>query len=139
MYALVKYRVKNPKDNNAKSQSNNKKEPNDRVMESVWKLMKYTQGENEQKITMKLQMPVFVCIETITDNIDEKLNDDEELIEVKVMISLPPEYQSIKSEKPLEPPVPNDKEIVIEEAIQMKCYVRLVISFIISLYRNINI
>jgi hypothetical protein len=124
---VIKYRVKNPKENSAKSHASNKKEPNDRIMDSAWKLMKYTQGENEEKLTMKLHMPVFVCIETITDNIEEKLNDDEELIEIKVMVSLPSEYQSIKSEKPLEPPVPNDKEILIEEVAKMKCYVRFVI------------
>ena len=34
-------------------------------MDIVWKLMKYTQGENEERINMKLLMPVFVAAETI--------------------------------------------------------------------------
>ena len=34
-------------------------------MTVIWKLMGYTQGENDQNLNMKLIMPIFVGAETL--------------------------------------------------------------------------
>lgn len=54
------------------------------MMKNVLKLMKYTQGENAKKNNMQFIMPVFVHVETLNEQ-------NRNVIEVKVMMSLPPE------------------------------------------------
>ena len=84
--------------------------------------MKYTQGENETNTYMKLYMPVFVHVQTIGET---ELERD---IEVKILVSLPPDYQDLKSTSPevapLEPPKPNDPDIFFEVLDEFKAYVR---------------
>lgn len=52
--------------------------------------MKYTQGENAKKIEMPFIMPVFVHVETKHDCIQPN-GTGSKLVEVKVMVCLPPE------------------------------------------------
>ena len=109
-----------------------KKDENDPIMKNVWKLMKYTQGDNENKINMKFLMPVFVHVETLEEGDEGAEGEDEtcnkrRLIEVKVIASLPKEYQvdlNNPSKTPLEPPKPLDSEIYFEVIDQFKCYVK---------------
>ena len=79
---------------------------------------------------MKFCMPVFIHIETLWENdINHQLEvgEVEEELEVKLMLSLPPEYQ-LDSKDPskvvLEPPVPNDESILLETLEEFRCYVR---------------
>ena len=106
------------------------KKANDKISDSIWKMMKYTQGENNQKKAMTLCMPVFIHLETLwksDENTQLEVGDVEEELEVKLMISLPPEYQfdsNDPSKVVLEPPAPNDESIYFETVGQFKCYVR---------------
>jgi len=124
-YALVKYQQSYPPEGtevDKKTQEKETKANDDKVMGIVWKLMKYTQGENEAKLNMKLIMPVFVYVNTLST--DEKKG---RLVEIRVMISLPAEYQTDKSDpskQPLEAPKPNEAEIEIEVIDEFKCYAR---------------
>lgn len=72
---------------------------------------------------MKLLMPVFVQAETLSENHQGK---DEKLIQVKVFISLPKEYQEVNDnpdKQPIEPPKPNDPDITFETIKAFKCFV----------------
>ena len=98
----------------------------DKTMSNVWKLFKYTQGDNETKSHMKIFMPVFVYGKTINKN------ENKTFLEMSVMLSLPPEYQAYDEDlsgdkQPLEPPKPLSKDVEIEEIKKFKCYVRYVI------------
>ncbi len=94
----------------------------DKSMSSVWKLFKYTQGDNETKSYMKIFLPVFIYGKTISQN------ENERFLEMKVMLSLPPEYQAQNGQSnlmhSLEPPKPLSNDIEIEEIKKFKCYVR---------------
>ena len=112
-------------------QSNNKekRDDNDPIMKNIWKLMKYTQGENENKTNMPFLMPVFVQAETIEEGEDaeNQARNNKKLVEVKVYMSLPKEYQIDKNDpkkKPLEPPIPSDPEIYFDVLEEFKCYVK---------------
>ena len=86
--------------------------------------MSYTQGGNDQKINMKLMMPVFVGAETLEN--EYKGNKDEKLVEVKVFVSLPADYQidpNDPSKTPAEPPKSTDPDITFEIIEAFKCYV----------------
>ena len=87
-------------------------------MKNVWRLMKYTQGDNDKKKNMKLYMPVFVFIETLVESNDD--SDEDVECEVKMMISLPPEYQNDNSDVPM----PNDPDLSIDILDGFKCFVR---------------
>ena len=91
---------------------------NDKIKSDVWRIMKYTQGENERKIKMKLIMPVFVHVENLVENGSDTAIDE---VEIKIMVSLPKEYQINLSE---EPPKPNDPSITFEIFNDFECYVR---------------
>ncbi|RNA35699.1 heme-binding 2-like [Brachionus plicatilis] len=111
-YVVYKYKTidsKNPDKNNS---------GDDPVMKNVWRLMKYTQGENDKKKNMKLYMPVFVFIETIGESQEDPEGDVE--CEVRMMVSLPPEYQGENADIPM----PNDPELFIDVLEGFKCYVR---------------
>lgn len=87
----------------------------------VWKIMKYTQGDNENGLIMKLLMPVFVHVQTLSETETEKE------FEVKILVSLPIEFQEDKSDPnkvPKEPPAPKDADIYFEVFDEFKCYVR---------------
>ena len=104
------------------------KKPNDKIMDNIWKLMKYTQGENNQNKIMKLYMPVFILIETL-DSEKEAKEDVELELEIKLLITLPPEYQfdpKDSTKEIPEPPVPNDASISFETIEEFKCYVRYI-------------
>jgi len=129
---VIKYKVAEKKLTSDSAKSEKAKKGNDKIMDNIWKLMKYTQGENNQNKSMQFCMPVFIHIETLWRQDERhKLNDDnddvEEELEVKLMLSLPPEYQS-DSKDPnkivLEPPSPNDESIIFETLDEFKCYVR---------------
>lgn len=112
-FIVYKYRSIDTRAGNGKGKKSQEEDP---VMKNVWRLMKYTQGENEQKVNMKLYMPVFVHIETLSE-----ANPDGQIeVEVKIMVALPPEYQCDKDE----PPKPNDLDLYFEVFEQFKCYVR---------------
>ena len=127
-YVLIKYKTIDKgtnKNKKSENKSKEKKEPNDQIMNNVWKIMKYTQGDNKSNLNMKFYMPVFVHIDTLSD-----LNEQgEKQIEVKIMVALPPEYQFDKNDpnkEPLEPPVPNEQDIIFEVVDEFKCYVKYV-------------
>lgn len=117
-------------DKSGKSKSSDKKEPNDQIMNFVWKIMKYTQGENEEKKFMKFYMPVFVHIDTIEgggEGDDASAAASTKKTIVKIMVAMPPEYQLDKynpDKQPPEPPKPNEQEISFEIVDEFKCYVR---------------
>lgn len=118
-----------------KSGEKEEKKPNDKVMDNVWKIMKYTQGNNESKLNMKLYMPVFVHIDTLVDPgeaADEAENEKEQEVEVKIMVTLPPEYQidpKDPNKVPQEPPKPLDPEIEFEVVEEFNCYVAIFAGF----------
>ncbi len=112
-----------PKKKKEKKKSDSK-QGNDDVMAIIWKLMGYTQGENEQNVYMKLIMPVFVGAETLENEYNG--NKEDKLVEVTVFLSLPSEYQVNKkdpSKAPLEPPKPNDPSLTFVVIEGFKCYV----------------
>ena len=124
-YAVIKYQMVDHSSINKKED----KAENDPIMKMVWRLMKYTQGENDQKICMKFLMPVFVQIENLESNEQEitEIGASEKMIEVKVFMSLPKEYQVDKNDlekKPLDPPLPLESVIYFELMDTFKCYVR---------------
>lgn len=100
-------------------------------MSHVWKLMKYTQGENDQKTCMKLIMPVYVDITTISDAESNEAASAEggKLVEIKVRVSLPLEYQADGDQPGKEPPIPIEKDIEFEVIEQFKCYARYLANF----------
>lgn len=70
---------------------------------------------------MKLYMPVFVYVQTVAET------EIEREVEVKILVSLPPDYQELKSDPaktPLEPPKPNDPDIFFEVLDEFKGYIR---------------
>ena len=82
----------------------------DSVTKHVWRIMKYTQGENDKKVTMKFHLPVVVQAET-----PEGEEEKEDKTEVKIMVTLPIEYQEYKEGGECnEAPLPTDTEIKIE-------------------------
>jgi hypothetical protein len=120
-YVLIRYKTIDKGTN--KNKKSDKKEPNDQIMNNVWKIMKYTQGDNKSSLNMKFYMPVFVHIDTLTE-INEQ---GEKEIMVKIMVALPPEYQLDKNDpekEPQEPPAPNDQDIIFEIIDEFKCYVK---------------
>lgn len=129
-YIVIKYRtieVVNPSGEAKKKEKKKDVNGNDQVMSIVWKIMKYTQGENETKTCMKLIMPVFVNITTLDEKPQEAGHEEDKLVEVRVMVSLPADYQNDPndpSKVPLEPPQPTEKEIEFEVLEKFKCYVR---------------
>jgi hypothetical protein len=128
-FVVYKYRTVDKKADKSKTKSDEKHQPNDQIMDHVWRLMKYTQGHNEQSLNMKFYMPVFVHIETLNNEEEPGEDDADKEIEIKLMVSLPPEYQFDQSQPnklPLEPPKPNDPELGFEIFEQFKCYVRRV-------------
>ena len=135
-YVVFKYRTI---DKRAVDLSKTDKKPDDKVMEYVWKLMKYTQGENDQNKTMKLLMPVFVFVTVLPKEKKEGSNYDDEIedIEIRLMISLPSEYQydaANPDKQVLEAPKPTDETLYFETLDEFKCYVRLV--FKCALFRK---
>ena len=69
-------------------------------------------------------MPIFVHG---NNNIEQDPNVDAIKVEMKVMISLPAEYQDGKDDpkkEVLEPPKPNEEDIQFEVLEQFKCYAR---------------
>ena len=130
-FIVIKYITINK---SSKSSTDKEKKPNDDIMNKVWKLMKYTQGNNKSNLTMKFYMPVFVQIDRSVKNtpedgtVDINLNDIEgKEIEVKIMVALPPEYQQNENDMngvPKEPPSPNEDDIEFEIIEKFKCYVR---------------
>lgn len=116
-YIIYKYKTIDSKKTADKS-SAKKNADDDPVMKNVWRLMKYTQGENEKNLNMKLYMPVFVHIETL--NSEDSNSDGEVEVLVKIMVTLPPEFQIGKED----PPKPNDPELEFEIFEEFKCFVR---------------
>jgi hypothetical protein len=112
-FVVIKFRAK-------KAQAPGEKSKNDKITEDVWKIMKYTQGENDRKAKMKLIMPVFVHVENL---IPEGAGPDApyEEVDIKIMVSLPKEYQTDPS---LQPPKPNDESITFEDLAEFECFVR---------------
>lgn len=108
-YIVIKYRTLD-----SEQQVKDSKGSEDPVMQKVWKIMKYTQGDNDKQLYMKFYMPVFVKIETIGVDPETKAKQ----IEVKIMVSLPPDFQND------EPPKPNDPDIEFEILDQFKCFVK---------------
>jgi hypothetical protein len=108
-----------------KTVSDGKDKGVDSVTNHVWRMMKYTQGENDQKVNIKFHLPVVV-------QADSSATGDETKAEVKIMVTLPIEYQEYyaeggdsKIEGPKEAPKPDDEEIqieVIEEFIGISRY-----------------
>ena len=89
--------------------------------------MKYTQGENDQNVKMTFHLPVVV-------QADSSATGDETKADVKIMVTLPIEYQEYCAEDgkskdgPKEAPKPNDTEIlieVVEEFIGISRYIRI--------------
>jgi len=81
---------------------------------------------------MKLYMPVFVYVQTVAET------EIEREVEVKILVSLPPDYQELKSDPaktPLEPPKPNDPDIFFEVLDEFKGYIRYFITY--KLYYSI--
>ena len=113
-FALIRYITVDSEQLNEEADAGKQKQPNDQVTKNVWKLMKYTQGNNEKNVSMKFLMPVFVFI--------EKLEGDENKVEVKIMVSLPEEYQF--GAKSQEPPKALEPDIEFEIVEQFKCYVK---------------
>ena len=108
----------------------NRKQGNETVMKIIWKLMKYTQGENVEKLKMKFIMPVFVNVETVANETEPNFESTvqnlsrsgkQKVNKIKVMVSLPPEYQS---DQKLNPPQPLDQEVQFEAMDQFSCYVK---------------
>lgn len=67
-FVQIKYRTVEPNDPSKKKITKDNKSDtigNKNVMKIVWELMQYTQGGNEERINMKLLMPVFVAAETL--------------------------------------------------------------------------
>ena len=79
---------------------------------ACWKLIEYTQGKNESNTKMKFLMPVFVEYERLTEESVEP-----RMMQVKVFVSLPKEFQTAEAPKPL------DSEVYLETVPQFKCYV----------------
>ena len=116
-FAMIKYITIDSEQIKEDAESAGKqKQPNDAVTQKVWKLMKYTQGNNEKNVSMKFLMPVFVFIEKLEGG------SEESQVEVKIMVSLPEEYQF--GPKSQEPPKALEPDIEFEIVEQFKCYVK---------------
>lgn len=107
-YAVLKLKTFN---------ENGKDKGVDSVTNHVWRMMKYTQGENDQKVKMTFHLPVIV-------QADSSETGDEEKAEVKIMVTLPIEYQMYENEKCKDAPKPDDEEIVIEIVEEFQGLVR---------------
>ncbi len=70
-FAQIKYQTVESNDPNKKTTTKQNKTKdtigNNDVMKIVWQLMEYTQGGNQERINMKLHMPIFVAAETMND------------------------------------------------------------------------
>lgn len=118
-FAMIKYiTIDSEQIKEDAADSGKQKQPNDAVTQKVWKLMKYTQGNNEKNVSMKFLMPVFVFIEKL----ESSGGSEESQVEVKIMVSLPEEYQF--GPKSQEPPKALEPEIEFEIVEQFKCYVK---------------
>ena len=84
-YIFIKYHTID--DDYCNNNNKSSKSGFEMVMKNVLKLMKYTQGENARKIKMHFIMPVFVSVETL----DNPTASNGNIIEIKVMMCLPPE------------------------------------------------
>lgn len=123
-YVQIQYQIVESTDPSKKKKKSESKQGNDDVMAIIWKLMGYTQGDNDQNLHMKLIMPIFVGAETLEN--EYKGSKEEKLVEVTVFLSLPAEYQVDKndaSKVPLEPPKANDASISFQVIVGFKCYV----------------
>jgi hypothetical protein len=107
---------------------NDQESKNDLIMKHVWRFMKYTQGENDQKIKMKFIMPVFVHVDTLSDAEDREAAHNAEQVEITIMVSLPPEYQKNldyeNDANQVQPPKPIDDLISFEILAGFEGYVR---------------
>ena len=128
-YVQIKYRTIENGEIAAAKKSSDNKQGNDKVMSLIWKIMKYTQGGNKQKVYMKLLMPVFVSAETLiqSESLVLESNDQAEalkkgkLIEIAIRLSLPAEYQGPTA---IDPPNPTEPDISFEILDELKYYVR---------------
>ena len=73
-YAFIKFYTFEKNDKNEKKEKSESKTGNDEVMSHVWKLMKYTQGENESKTCMKLVNKFFISFQMQMMRIKKFLN-----------------------------------------------------------------
>lgn len=95
------------------------KETSDSISKQVWRLMKYTQGHNDKNLNMKFHLPVFILINEPASDATEKIT------EIKIMVTLPIEFQSYRQDgAPEEPPNPTEPDIKIETLKEFKCFVR---------------
>lgn len=87
--------------------------------------MRYTQGYNERSQRMKLHMPVFVSIREIRKPVKIQTNDKE--IEIKVMMTLPIEFQKLlNGVYEMDPPKSLNTDIQFEVVDEFKCYAKFV-------------
>ncbi len=88
------------------------------VTKQVWRIMKYTQGENDQKVKMTLHLPVIV-------QADSSASEDEDKPEVTIMVTLPIEYQDYnEGGATKETPKPDDQDIQIEYVEEFEGFVK---------------
>ena len=93
---------------------------NGQIMNDAWKLMRYTQGENESKTQMKFLLPVFASVVRLEGEPFKALPHNKGVpLVVKVFISLPKEYQGNQ-----QPPRPLDSDIHIETITSFKCFAK---------------
>ena len=121
-YIQISYRTIDKSEACQKPAKNETKQGNEQVMERVWKLMKYTQGENEKNLNMKLVMPVFVFATTLDSKLlaEEEfkaLKEGEKYVEISIRVSLPEQFQTT------DPPAPNDKDLTFVTIDSFKSYV----------------
>lgn len=123
-FALIKYVTFDSEkaQSAAAKKDQQQQQPNDTITKNVWKLMKYTQGENSKQVAMPFIMPVFVFIERLESGAGTGADAGLDKIEVKIMVALPDEYQPTTASA--EPPQPNETDIQFEVVDQFKCYVR---------------
>lgn len=112
-----------------KATASGEESKNDRIMKEVWRIMKYTQGENDRKVKMKLIMPVFVHVEAVSDdpNVDSSTLDamKADMVDIRIMVSLPREYQGAEEGgQGLQPPAPLDSLLSFEVMDSFECFVR---------------
>lgn len=122
------------------------KKEDDPVTNNIWRLLKYTQTHNEASTSMKFNFPVIVRVDkhaadesssssssssaksTTAENAESSADEDEDDnldVEIKIMVSFPPEYQNDATDAAVkQPPKALDEEIIIESVDEFKCYVR---------------
>ena len=89
----------------------------DSIVKLIWRLLKYTQGHNEKQVSMKFHFPVFVQVETTSSSDENDTNNT-----IKIMATLPKEYQSQSSQVPK----PAEQVVKIENINEFKCYARYI-------------